>query len=87
MTKEEFDRRLGWELTPTENALITFNIYYNPIHVGYFEMYKEGKYNECHDYLMKNRQYLIIKHTPIGWRKIAKKAIQVSKAFYRNKNK
>ncbi len=83
MTKEELNKRTDRELTPTENALINFNIYYNEEHIEYYQNFQMGDYQWCYDYLIENRHLLTIKHTPMGKRSIAKKMIKAAKYFYR----
>jgi len=83
MTKEELNRRTDMELTPTENALINFNIYYNEEHIEYYMKFHLEEYQWCYDYLMKNRHLLTIKHTPNGRKSIAKRMIKAAKSFYR----
>jgi hypothetical protein len=75
MTKEELDKKTDAELTPSENALINFNIYYNADHIEYYQNYHMGKYKWCYNYLMKNRHLLAIQHTPIEKKQIASKEI------------
>ena len=83
MTKDQFNSKIDKEFTPTENALINFNIYYNPEHIDYYQNFHAGNYQWCYDYLIKNRHLLNIKHTPMGKKNIAKQMIKAAKSFYR----
>jgi len=78
MTKEEFQIAFMSDLTPTEIALINFNIYFNPDHIEYYTNYHMGEYKWCYDYLIKNRNLLDIKHTPKERVDIAKKMIEAN---------
>jgi len=86
MTKEEFNRKLYTELTPEENALINFNVYYNPKYIKYYTDYHSGKYDTCYEFLMDNRSLLTLENTPPERKKIAKAVIKMAKQIYGNKS-
>lgn len=83
MIKEEFNNKILNKFKPEELALINFNIYFHPDHVDYWMMYKEGKYQQCYDYLKANRSLLVIEKTPEQWKQQAKAAIKSAKKLIR----
>jgi len=85
MTKEELNNKTSKELTPTENALINFNIYFNPDHVDYWIRFKMEDYQWCYDYLMENRHLLTIENTPKGYKTKAKQNIRAMKKLMKRK--
>lgn len=85
MTKQEFLEKLNDELTPTELVLATFNFYLNPKHVDYFMDYKMGEFRECYDYLMGNKQFLTLKHTPRKFKLTAIKQVKAAKKMAKSK--
>lgn len=82
MTKDQFNAKTDSELTPTENALINFNIYHNAAHIEYYQNYHMGNYQWCYNYLMSNRHLLTIEHTPDDQRDIAEMSIEIAKELY-----
>ena len=82
MTKDQLNSKIDKELTPTENALINFNIYLNPDHVEYYQNYHLGNYQFCYDYLIKNRHLLTIEHTPTDKREVALMTVAMANVFY-----
>jgi hypothetical protein len=82
MTKEELSAKTDRSLYPSENALINFNIYHNPKHAVYYQKYHRGEYEWCYNYLIKNRRFLTIDHTPLDRRAAAEIAIQIAEEIY-----
>lgn len=82
MTKKEFDIRTNTEFTPTEIALINFNVYWNEKYVTYFQNYHFGQYNKCYDFLIKNRHLLQLEYTPKKWLEQAKMNIKNAKILF-----
>lgn len=76
-TSNEYNKYLDKELTLTQNALINFNIYYNPLHVEYYENYHKGKYDWCCDYLLKRKDLLTLEHTPTQFKEAAKRTLDM----------
>ena len=79
MTKEEFNSKMNLELTPTENALINTNIYWNEKYIDYYINYGSGNYAKCWKFLIKNRNLLTIENTPEVWKDFAKLMIKNAK--------
>ena len=79
MNKEQFTKSYLTLLTPTEIALINFNIFYNPDHNEYYRLYYSEKYQECYNYLIKNRHLLTIEHTPKKYIKVVPEFIENAK--------
>lgn len=79
MTQNEFDSKIQNKYKVDELALINPNIYLNPEHVKYYEMYHDGLYTECYEYLSEHRHLLKMKHTPEQFKEHAKKAIKSSR--------
>lgn len=83
MTKKELDQRTDEELTPSENALINFNIYHSPDHVEYYQKYQIGDYKWCYDYLIANRHLLTLEHTPANRKELATRAVEMAQLFFK----
>jgi len=64
MTKKEFETKMMFELTSDEIALVNTNIYWNDKYIDYYMDYHCGNYQNCWDFLMKNRNLLTIEYTP-----------------------
>lgn len=71
MKHDEFYQKIMSELTPTEVALISTNIYYNPECIDYNMNFHLEKYDKCYKFLMKHRHLLTLDHTPKKWKTVA----------------
>jgi len=79
MNKETFETNIEKELTVTELALITTNIYYNPKYLKYAYRYLCEDYNYCYKFLIKYRHLLSLSHTPLDFEDVAIREISAMK--------
>jgi len=79
MTRPEFLDYLDTTYSPTELVFIQSNIYLNPDHVGYWQMYKMGQYDECVTYLSEHTHLLNIENTPDKFKDVIDAQIEASK--------
>lgn len=56
--REEFNKSVVELLSYQELCNLNETIYHNPLHIEYFIMYKEGRYQECLEYLKNHRHML-----------------------------
>jgi len=85
-TKAAYLQVIMRELTPTELALVNVTIYGSAKHKKYYDMYHEGRFQDCWDYLMANRGEMTLDNVPEPAREMAKKAIADSIEMHSNKS-
>jgi hypothetical protein len=76
LTKEDLTQKIYKNFTTKEVALVNPNIYSNPEYIDYYENYHAGKYQDCYEFLVNNRELLKIKHTPRGHKTAYKKLLK-----------
>jgi len=76
MNRQQLEDFVLNELNPEEAGCFNFCIYWNPHHAAYKELFKQGKYKQCKDYILKHRSHIKLENVPANHKATAQQYIK-----------